>query len=232
MIKNKKILAVIPARGGSKGIPLKNIAKLNGKPLIQIVGEVVSKLDILDRAIVSTDNELIAKTAITAGLDVPFTRPSELSGDVVSDVEVLTHAINEIEKIDKKRYDIIVMLQPTSPMRKVEHVKQAIEKLIYEDWDSVWTISETDSKNHPLKQLIVKDNSISYYDILGSKVIARQQLEKTYHKNGVAYVMTRECIIKHKSIKGTKTGSYIIHEKMANIDTLDDFKYADYLCSL
>ena len=155
MVQGNSILVVVPARGGSKGIKLKNLQKLNGKTLIELVGDIVSQLDFVDRAIVSTDHQKIAEVAKTIGLDVPFMRPKELSGDIISDVDVLTHALLEIEKIDKLKYEIIVMLQPTSPLRKVVHVQKTVLKLVDGNFDSVITVSETDSKNHPLKQLFL-----------------------------------------------------------------------------
>ena len=231
MINNNNILVVIPARGGSKGIALKNIQKLNGKPLVTLVGDIVSHLDFVDRAIVSTDHHKIAEVARASGLAVPFMRPKELSGDIVSDIDVITHALFEVEKIDNKIYDIVVMLQPTSPMRKPEHVSQAVKKLINEKLDAVWTVSETDSKNHPLKQLIVINNRLKYYDKEGPQIIARQQLSNLYHRNGAAYALTRECIVEQKMIKGAKTGAYVILDVMINIDTLWDFKLAEFLMS-
>jgi len=231
MINNNNILVVIPARGGSKGITLKNIQKLNGKPLVTLVGEIVLQLDFVDRAIVSTDHQKIVEIAKEAGLDVPFMRPKELSGDLISDVDVLTHALIEIEKIDNKTYDIIVMLQPTSPFRKAEHVIQTIDRLIESKFDSVITVSRTDSKAHPLKQLILDGNNIKYYDVSGKKIIARQQLNPVYHRNGVAYAMTRECLLNQTTTIGENASAIIIDEFMVNIDTKFDLEIAKYIIS-
>ena len=185
MIENKKILAVCPSRGGSKGIPLKNLRPFLGIPLVARVGHLISEIPIIDRAIVSTDHQEIAEVARQSGLDAPFFRPENLSEDQISDAQVLIHALNEIERIDKVRYDIVVMLQPTSPLRRPSHVVQAIEKLVHEEWDSVWTVSETDSKEHPLKQLTIQlSGSLDYYDPAGGQIIARQQLTPVYHRNG------------------------------------------------
>jgi len=231
MIKGNNILIVVPARGGSKGIRLKNLKKLNGKPLVTLVGEIVSQLGFVDRAIVSTDHQKIAEVAGTVGLEVPFMRPKELSGDIISDVDVLTHALLEMEKIDNCKYEIIVMLQPTSPFRKAEHVIQTVEKLIEGKFDSVLTISETDSKAHPLKQLTLDAGRVKYYDDNGKKIIARQQLEPVYHRNGVAYAMTRECLLTQRSTIGDNASAIIINQFMPNIDTNDDLVFADYLIS-
>ena len=229
MLNGKTILVVVPARGGSKGIKLKNIYPLCGKPLIVYTGEVVQQLEYVDRAVVSTDHKEIARIAQSCGLDAPFYRPDSLSGDMISDWDVLNHALREMEERDSKKYDIVIALQPTSPLRKPEHVTQAVTTLLEGDFDAVWTVSQTDSKGHPLKQLVVTDGLIDYYDPAGANIIARQQLTPVYHRNGVAYVIHRECILEKKSTKGDKTGAVIIDEPMANIDTEMDILFAEFM---
>jgi len=229
MINGKKVLAVVPARGGSKGVPLKNIRPVLGIPLVARVGYLVKEIPMIDRAVVSTDHPEIARIAREAGLDVPFMRPVELSGDRVADWDVLYHALQEVERIDMVNYDIIIMLQPTSPMRKTEHVLGSVEKLINEQWDSVWTVSKTDPKYHPLKQLRIVNSQVDYFDERSSRIIARQDPDTVYHKNGAAYVMTKECLLEQKTIKGKKTGALVIDSEMVSIDTLFDFKFAEFL---
>jgi CMP-N,N'-diacetyllegionaminic acid synthase len=229
MIGTHRILAVCPARGGSKGIPLKNLAPFLGIPLVARVGQLVEEIPIIDRAVVSTDHPEIADIAKKSGLDAPFLRPPDLSGDRISDAPVLIHALKEMERRDAVRYDIVVMLQPTSPLRRPEHVIRAIEMLVNEQWDAVWTVSETDSKEHPLKQLTVHAGALDYYDPAGSQIIARQQLTPVYHRNGVAYVMTRKCLLEEKSIMGKKNGALILNEHLVSIDTIWDLKLAEFL---
>jgi CMP-N,N'-diacetyllegionaminic acid synthase len=229
MIKGRKIIAVVPARGKSKGIKMKNIFPLSGKPLLYYTAKIIHRLEYVDRAIVSTDNEEIANVAGSCGLDVPFYRPIPLSGDLVSDWEVLNHALSMMEKIDKRRYDIILMLQPTSPFRNPEYVTKTIISLIDHDYDAVWTVSPTDPKAHPLKQLVIQEDLLNYYDSNGAKIIARQQLSTIYHRNGVAYAINRECLLEKQSIKGDKTGAIIIDEPVVNIDSMEDIYYAEYL---
>jgi len=227
MINRKNVLAIIPARGGSKGIPLKNLRKLRGLSLIAIVANVVHKIKEIDRVIVSTDSSKIAAEAEKCGLSVPFRRPKHLSGDRVSDFQVLINSLKKIEKIDKKKYELIIMLQPTSPLRKVKNVKDALNLIVEGNFDSVWTVSETDLKYHPLKQLIINKNKLEYYDKEGINIIARQQLKKTYHRNGVAYVVTRKCILNQNSIKGKRAGALVIRGTNISIDTEEDIKLAE-----
>jgi CMP-N,N'-diacetyllegionaminic acid synthase len=229
LVEDKSVLVVVPARGGSKGIKLKNLRKIGGISLVARVGMVVQELDMVDYAVVSTDHSEIAKVAKESGLEVPFFRPENLSGDRIGDVGVLTHALVECEKLNNQKYDIIVMLQPTSPLRTSEHVKNAIKALIVNKADAVWSVSETDSKGHPLKQLVFENNEIDYYDPKGANIIARQQLVPTYHKNGIVYVMTRECLLDKKSIKGDRCIPLIIEEYVSNIDTELDIAFAEFL---
>jgi len=230
MLYEKRILVIVPARGGSKGIKLKNIRSLNGVPLVALVGRVIQQLDYIDRAVVSTDHPEVARIAKESGLDVPFMRPESISGDIVSDWEVLHHALMATEEDDGKTYDIIIMLQPTSPFREPEHVTATVKKLIEGNFDSVWTISETDSKSHPSKQLILNGEIVEYYDpVNGPNIIARQQLSQVYHLNGIAYAFTRDCLVKQRTKKGKKTSAVVVNEPIVNIDTEFDFKLAEIL---
>jgi CMP-N-acetylneuraminic acid synthetase len=220
----------VPARGGSKGVKLKNIRPLNGIPLVALVGRIVKQLDYIDRAVVSTDHPDIARVARESGLDVPFMRPESISGDMVSDWDVLYHALMATEEDDGETYDIIIMLQPTSPFREPEHVTATVKKLIEGNFDSVWTISETDSKSHPSKQLILNGEIVEYYDPEnGPKIVARQQLSPVYHVNGLAYAFNRECLVNQKTRKGKKTSAVVIKKTIVNIDTEFDFELAELM---
>lgn len=231
MLDGRRILAVVPARGGSKGVPLKNIREINGVPLVGLVGQVVGAIAMIDRAVVSTDHEDIARIAEDHGLEAPFRRPEELSGDRIGDIDVLTHALHAAEENDGETYDVIVMLQPTSPLRRPEHVTATIEKLIGEGLDAVWTVSQSESKYHPLKQLNLRDGEISYYEAAGATVIARQQLETLYHRNGIAYALTRECLLDQGALMGRRTGALCLDGHFVSIDTEWDFQLVDFILS-
>ncbi len=229
MRNGKSILVVVPARGGSKGVPLKNLRKLGGVPLVGLVGRVVAQLDFVDRAVVSTDHEAIAQAAEAEGLSAPFRRSEALAGDRIGDWDVLHEALIEMERIDDRQYDIVLMLQPTSVFRTPKQVTATLDTLLEGNFDSVWSLSETDSKSHPLKQLTVTSTrDRAYFDPAGSSIIARQQLSPVYHRNGVAYALTRECLLDHRSIEGRRPGALIIDEPVANIDTEDDFALAEF----
>ncbi len=220
MYKNKSILAIIPARGGSKGIPKKNLQKINGIPLVCLAGLCAKQISQIDRVIISTDCNEISSVSREYGLDIPFKRPKKISNNSTKDIDVLIHGLVKTEKIDKKKYDVVVFLQPTSPLRTPNQVLNCIKLLIKNNYDSVWSVSETPGKFHPFKQLkINKHDTLKYYLSEGNKMLPRQQLKQSYHVNGIAYVLTRECILDQKTRLGNKTGAFLIREKYVNIDT-------------
>ena len=230
MYKNLKTLVIVPARGGSKGILLKNLQPVGGIPMVARVGHLCRELDWLDRAVVSTDHDEIARVAEDSGLNAPFRRPDSLSGDRIGDWDVLHHALTECERIDNLTYDIIIMLQPTSPLRCAEHIEATVRMLVDGSWDAVWTVSETDSKGHPLKQLLVNGTgSMDYFDPAGDTVIARQQLTPVYHRNGIAYAITRDCLVNQKSIKGKRTSALVLNGHFVSIDTEWDIKLVNFI---
>jgi CMP-N-acetylneuraminic acid synthetase len=232
MYKGRRVLVVVPARGGSQGIKLKNLREVGGVPLVARAAHVARALEFVDRAIVSTDHAEIARVAEAAGLAAPFVRPEPLAGPTVSDLQVLSHALEEMERIDGVRYDIVVMLQPTSPSRTPEHVRETVARLVDGGYDAVWTVSETDSKAHPLKQLTVAtDGRLGYYDPAGAAIVARQQLPPVYHRNGIAYAFTRACLLDQKTIMGARTGAVLIEGPVANIDTELDLEFANWLAT-
>ncbi|WP_457941251.1 acylneuraminate cytidylyltransferase family protein [Mesorhizobium sp. 10J20-29] len=230
MIEQRRVLAVVPARGGSKGIRLKNLRTVGGISLVARAGMAACRVSSIDRAVVSTDHDEIATAAEAAGLAAPFRRPEALSGDRIADWDVLHHALLTMETLDDTTYDIVLMLQPTSPGRTPAHVETTLRHLVDRQFDAVWTVSETDSKGHPLKQLVVgEDGCLEYYDPRGAAIIARQQLQPVYYRNGLAYAVTRECLFEKKTIKGARTGAVVVDQLVPNIDTELDLEWAEFL---
>lgn len=232
MHNGQRVLAIVPARGGSKGIPLKNLKTIGGVSLVALAARAALAVPEIDRAVVSTDHEGIAAEAERAGLAAPFRRPEELSGPTIADWDVLHHALLAMEKHDGVTYGYVLMLQPTSPSRTPAHVKGTLQALTDGGFDAVWSVSETDSKAHPLKQLTVSgSHDLDYYDPAGAKIIARQQLKPVFHRNGIAYAFTRECLVEQKTIKGRRTGAFVINGPVSNIDTELDLAWAEFLLS-
>ena len=156
-------------------------------------------------------------------------RPKKLSGDRISDVDVIKYTLTETEKTEKEKYHIVVMLHPTSPLRKKKDVEGAIKLLVNKKYDPVWTVSKTDSKYHPDKQLSISEGKLSYFTKKGPKNKYRQQLSQVFNRNSVAYVMRSELLEKRASIINNKTGAYLINTRQISIDTLSDLVHANKL---
>ena len=227
MLAGKTVLAVVPARGGSKGIPLKNLREVGGVPIVARVGQLLKTMPWIDRAIVSTDHDEIARVAEGSGLAAPFRRPESLSGDRIGDAPVLIHALKFCEQLDKKTYDVTIMLQPTSPLRTSEQVQDTVVRLIDGQFDCVWTLSPSDPKMHPLRQLSITDDMVRLYDPAGAQALARQELTPLYYRNGICYAFARNCLLEQGTIYGEKMGAVVINEPVVNIDTEIDLVAAD-----
>ena len=225
MIKNKTIIALVPARGGSKGIKLKNLKKINGKSLIQLVSNFIDKCKFIDYKIISSDHKKI----INIGKELNFLickRPKKLSGDRISDYKVILNAINILKNKFKLYPDYIVYLQPTSPMRRKRDLQKGISQIINKNYDAVWTISKLDKKFHPLKILDVKKKKIVINSLKGKKIIARQMLDEIYIRNGIFYIVNVKSLMKQKTMYMKKILPFLINYRHVNIDTLSDLKMA------
>ena len=228
MIGGLRALAVVPARGGSKGLLRKNLALVDGIPLVARVGAVVRASSWVDRAVVSTDDEEIAAVAVSSGLEAPFRRPPEISGDDIGDIEVLQHALAATEDDDGTRYDLLVMLQPTAPLRRPEEVTGAVRMLVDERLDAVWTVSPTDGRDHPKKQLRLEDGLLSYDHPDGGSFVSRQRLNPLWTRNGIAYVLRRETL-DAGILLGARTGAYVTDGPLVDIDDALDIEWAEFL---
>ena len=230
MFKDKRVLCIIPARGGSKGIKKKNIYPFLGRPLIYYTINFVRKLDFIDDLVLSTDSNEILEYAQSLGVNSGYIRPIELSGPMTSDKEVIYDVVNNMIHKHGKNYDLILYLQPTSPLRRISVLHDMFTKAIDGDYDSLWTISEIDSKYHPYKQLIINESGyLELFDDNGYNITARQQLGKTYARNGVAYIFKQDFILSKKKLFPTKTGYYVILDKVISIDTVEDLKLVEEL---
>ncbi len=206
-----KILYVIPARGGSKGIPQKNIKPLNGKPLIYYSIDVARLLTTDDHICVSSDDDEIIKVVEDYGLKVPFKRPAYLATDTATTNDVLLHAINFYES-NGIYYDVLVLLQPTSPLRKASHVEQAVS-LYNDSLDMVVSVKESHAAS-----VICKENENGYLEFCFNKSgTRRQDLSIYYEYNGAIYIINIERL-KEKSLSGfTKIKKYVMDE-LSSVD--------------
>lgn len=237
MSKKPEVLAVIPARGGSKGVPGKNIRMLAGKPLIVWTIEAARKSKYVTRIIVSTDDQEIANVAKKYGAEVPFLRPKEISGDLATDVQFLTHALDFLKKKEKYEPEIVLKLPPTSPLRSAAHIDEGIETLLKnKKLDSVRPITE--SPKHPYKMWKISTDKKYIQPFLPKTFtkmnepynLPRQLLPDAYVHTGAMDVMRLRTITKLKSTSGKKVGYFFMKaEDSVNIDSPIDFEVADIL---
>lgn len=219
----KKILYIIPARGGSKGIPYKNIKLLVGKPLIYYSIDVARKLTTDENICVSTDDIKIIKLVESYGLKVPFIRPAYLATDEATTNDVLLHAIDFYEK-KGINYDIIVLLQPTSPLREASQVKEALKQYT-DDLDMVVSVKESHAA-----AVICQENEDGFVELSLNKTGEQRQKVNTYYEyNGAIYVINIERL-KEKSLSGfTRKKKYVMDEKFSlDIDQINDFYLAEF----
>jgi CMP-N,N'-diacetyllegionaminic acid synthase len=229
MISHTPVLAVVPARSGSKGIPDKNMQVLGGYSLIARVGMTLKACPSVDRAIISTDSLSYAAEGRAYGLEAPFLRPPELSTDTAGAVETVIHAVNAAETHDGEMFGIVLIVEPTCPFRRPDDIEGALQMLVQTGADSVVTVSRADTKYHPHKLLRIEQDHLTFYDPAGAAVKARQSLEQLYYRNGACYALTRRCLIEQKVIFGATTRGYVIDRWILNIDEPQELEFARYL---
>ena len=225
MIAGKTVLAIIPARGGSKGIPRKNIRLLAGKPLIAWTIDEAKKSKYIDRLILSSEDEEIIEVARKYGCEVPFKRPVELAQDDTPGIEPVIHAINTLEE----KYDYVVLLQPTSPLRTVEDIDGCIQHCIVKGIPAC--VSVTEAHQNPCWMYRLDDDMrLNSFVQDGVKINRRQDLPKVYVLNGAIYMAETVFINENKSFLTEETAGYIMSgENSVDIDTEMDFAYCEWL---
>ena len=185
MINNMRILAIVPARGGSKGIKDKNIKEIEGRPLIEYTIEAAKRCEYIDEIVVSTDSEKIAKVAKKAGAKVPFLRPDELASDTARTIDVVLFTIEQLKLIGQE-YDIVVLLQPTSPLRDEDDICGAIEKYVSCNMKSLVSVSEVSESPILMRQIVDETHMEKLLNI--NSTIRRQDMAKYYMVNGSIYI--------------------------------------------
>ena len=223
--KNKSFLAVIPARGGSKGLSGKNIKDLCGKPLIAWSIETGLNSAYLDKVVVSTDYENIASIAKDYGAEVPFIRPAYLATDSATTFDVVKHVIEYYQDKEKVTYDFVVLLEPTSPLRGGDDIEKMIEKVVENksDIDSVISIGEV--HEHPsIMKKIVKNKFLENYCKDLEMKYRRQDNDFAYFPYGVAYIANTASFLNEKTFYTQKCGFYEIKRYQCyEIDDIYDF---------
>ncbi len=223
------MIAIIPARGGSKGLPRKNVKDLHGKPLIAYTIECALQSKYIDRVIVSTDDMEIADVSLRYGAELPFMRPDYLASDTSLAIDNYIYTIDRLSKEWNQSIDEFVVLQPTSPLRIVEDIDGAIELFYAKEADSVISYTQ---EAHPVYWHKEIDEEGKIKDLFKSSLSNRQDSKTTYYPNGAVYVFKSE-IIRRRQYYTENTFAYIMpRNRSVDIDYLDDFLYVDYLLSV
>ncbi len=228
----KKVLAVITARGGSKGVPGKNIKPLLGKPLIAWTIEAAKKSAVIDRLILSTDDEAIAEVARQYGCAVPFMRPKDLANDTAAHLPVMQHALKWLEERAGYKPDYVMILQPTSPFRQPYHIKEAVELLEHHpDADSVLSVLPVEEKYNPGKVMILRDDGVLRLVNGGpiyNRIARRQDLPSAYCSASLLYLFKPELLFggEKPNFYGEKTLPYVVDDPRfaMDINTMADWE--------
>lgn len=223
-----RILGLIPARGGSKGIPNKNLRSLGGKPILQLAHEAALNSRAVDRVVLSTDSEDIAALARSVGIDVPFLRPPELAQDDTPMIAVLKHLIDQLAESGEVP-DAIMLLQPTAPLRKADTLKTAAELLQPEEVDSVVSVTAIPQHYAPHYAMkVTPEGVLTHYLPDSASIKRRQDVPKAYSRDGTVYLFRTRTLDKFGDIYGDHCVPLVIPaEGSINLDTMEDWENAE-----
>lgn len=222
------ILAIIPARGGSKGVHRKNLKNLKGKPLISYTIEAAKMSKYVDRLVVSTDDIEIAEVSKEYGAEIPCLRPEMLAGDVSPTVDAVLHMINFLKESEGYIPSHIMLLQCTSPLRNSKHINEAVEKLKNSSQKAL--ISVCESEVNPYWTNVFDGDELKPFIKDGYKITRRQDLPIVYRVNGAIYIIETEVLLREKNFQPSSLTGYIMDEYYSiDIDTELDFKIAEVI---
>jgi N-acylneuraminate cytidylyltransferase/CMP-N,N'-diacetyllegionaminic acid synthase len=223
-----EVLAIIPARGGSKGVPKKNIKSILDKPLIAYTIEAAKKSKYITRVIVSTDDNEIADVSRQYGAEVPFLRPNELATDSSPTNDAILHVVDELHKVEGYRPKIICLLQCTSPLRDYNDIDETINKMLSTKSDAAVSICEVEC--NPYWTNVLENEKLKYFLEEGKNITRRQDLPPIYRINGAVYAVNTEVFLEQKTLEPENITGYIMDgNKSVDIDTAIDFKMAELL---
>jgi len=227
---NYKILCTICARGGSKGVKNKNIKPINGKPLIAYTIEQAKESGLFEHIVISTDSDMIADVSKEYGAEVFFKRLAHLASDNAGKLDVVKDALNRSEKYYKERYDYLIDLDATSPLRSVKDIIEAFGQFIKENNDNL--ITATPSRKSPYFNIVElnEEGRVTLSKTLNKEVLRRQDAPRCYDMNASIYIWKRDVLLSNNTIFLEKTGLYIMpEERSIDIDTENDYKYVEFL---
>ncbi len=228
MISEKSVIAVIPARGGSKGLPGKNIKCLNGHPLIAYTISAALRSTYIDRVLVTTDSEEIRNVALRYGASAPFIRPSRLAGDCSKSIDVLLHALYKEKELGYE-FDIAVLLQPTSPLRIEAQIDRALE--LFCNRGCLGLASVCAVAENPILTRRIDSSGVLHPILPMSSTVRRQDMSSFYHVDGSIYINSVDELSVDTSLNDNPIGYVMPKDRAIDIDCLDDFLRAEDLLS-
>jgi len=224
-----RVLGLVPARGGSKGVPGKNVRPLAGHTLLEYTARAARESGVLDRIILSTDSPEIAEAGRLAGLEVPFMRPATLAADDTPMVPVVEHALTEVSRHDCSP-DIVVLLQPTSPLRRPDHIRDAVSMLRDTGADSVVTVVELPRQLSPDYVMRIEGGRLKAFLPDGARITRRQDARPAYSRDGTVYAFRRSTIERTGGIYGEDCRPLLIDARDSlSIDSPADWDEAERL---
>lgn len=234
VIGNENLMILIPARGGSKAIPKKNIINLRGQPLLAWTSNVALSSNLSRHVILSTDSQEVANIGKSLGLSVPFLRPPEFAKDDTLQIEVIKHALTEMKKLLNLNFDSVMLLQPTTPFRKKVTILKAYESFIHEKADTLITVSDISRMDQSTMYLSPKKLKSDLYllhdleeDISAPQGTLRQDFRERWWRNGSIYIFNSSTLLDTNSLYGGKTiGLSTDLVESINIDTFSDLNLA------
>ena len=220
MINKRKIIALVPARGGSKGIKNKNLKKIKNKSLVKIASDFIDNSKIFDYKILNSDSKKILQEGKRCKF-INIKRLKKLSGPRISDFQIINYTIKQLDRL-KINADYIVYIQPTSPIRRVNQLIKSLKSVILNNLDGCWSVTKIDKKYHPYKILISKNKKLKLFLKSGKKIIARQMLNDVFIRNGVFYIFSIKELKKQKTIYLKNMSLSETYYKTVNIDNIQD----------
>ena len=230
MLEGERVLAIVPARGGSKGIPRKNLKVVAGLSLVAHAARCAAALDWLDACVLSTDDPDIAEEGRRFGLDVPFLRPAELSGDEVPSTEMWRHAWLAAEQHYGETFSVSVLLEPTSPLRQPSDVEATVRLMIERGCPAAASVSQIPAHHTPERTLLCDEaGRLRFYLPEAAQITRRQQIPEYFTRNGICYAVRRDYLIEEGKIIGEDCAAHLIERPVVNIDEPLDLAVAEML---
>jgi CMP-N,N'-diacetyllegionaminic acid synthase len=224
VIAERKVLALVTARGGSKGLPGKNVRPLCGRPLIKWSIDTALACTEIDALVVSTDDEQIATIAANAGAEVPFIRPPALAGDTASSIDVIIHALDFLES-NGRFFDVVLLLEPTSPLREVADIQAALQRMIDTRAAAIVSVCRAESTHPAFMFRTTAQGRLEPFLLASPTGVRRQEIEPLFYLDGTLYASTVESLRTQRSFYHEDTLAYEVSKwKALEIDDIDDFE--------